>query len=298
MKKVLVIYYSQSGQLKEIIENVTLPFKGHNIDLTFYKIEMENPFPFPWDKKSFFNAFPETFLQISQKIKPIPTNVINQEYDLIILAYQVWYLSPSIPINSFLKSEQAKQLLQNKKVITISGSRNMWAKTQEKIHTLLTSYNTEIVGNIALTDRNINHVSVLTILHWMFTGEKTRYLGFFPIPGVQQDDINNSTKYGSIILPFLLKSEYKTLQKELINNGAVKINHFLIFTDVRANKLFNLWANLIYESPRRPFLLRLFSIYLWLGIWVLMPVAFLFYLLTYPLFFLKRKKELNYYQSL
>ncbi|MCB9227812.1 MAG: dialkylresorcinol condensing enzyme DarA [Chitinophagales bacterium] len=298
MKKVLVIYYTQSGQLKEIIDNVTKPLLDNSIDLTFFKIEMEKPFPFPWTSKSFFNAFPKTFLQIPQKIKPIPNEILNQDYDLIILAYQVWYLTPSIPINSLLKNEEAKQLFNGKKVLTLSGSRNMWARAQEKIHAILSDYKAEIVGNIALTDRNINHVSVLTILHWMFTGEKTRYLGFFPKPGVQQDDIDTSVKFGDIILPYIQKSDYQNMQKELTKAGAVNINHFLIFTDVRANKLFSLWANWIYGNPKRPFLLRLFSIYLWIGIWVLMPIAFLLYALTYPLFFLKRKKELNYYQSI
>ncbi|MEZ4929400.1 MAG: hypothetical protein R2777_05250 [Chitinophagales bacterium] len=234
-------------------------------------------------------------MQIPQKIKPIPNEILNQDYDLIILAYQVWYLTPSIPINSFLKSEEAKQLFNGKKVLTLSEAE-IHGQGSEKIHTILSDYKAEIVGNITLTDKNINHVSVLTILHWMFTG-KTRYLGFFQNLVPQQDDIDTSVKFGDIILPHIQNRTTKYAE-ELAKAGAVNINHFLIFTDVRANKLFGLWANWIYKILKDHFLLRLFSIYLWIGIWVLMPIAFLLYALTYPLFFLKRKKELNYYQSI
>ena len=39
---------------------------------------------------------------------------------------------------------------------------------------LLSDLEANLVGNIALVDRNINHVSVVTIVHWMFSGEKTK----------------------------------------------------------------------------------------------------------------------------
>ena len=65
MKKVLVIYYTQSGQLLEIAKNVTRNLNdSEEVDLTFYEIKLKNDFPFPWDRKYFYNIFPETFLQI------------------------------------------------------------------------------------------------------------------------------------------------------------------------------------------------------------------------------------------
>ena len=160
MKNVLVIHYSQSGQLTEILDNLTLPFTSDDeINITHYIIEME--------KSAFFNAFPESFLQIPAAIKPPSNAILEKQYDLIILGYQVWYLSPSIPVNSFLKSAFAKQIFKNTPVITVIGARNMWVKAQEKMKVLLTDVGANLVGNIALVDRNINHVSVVTIVHWM-----------------------------------------------------------------------------------------------------------------------------------
>ena len=89
MKRILVIYYTQSGQLKEIADNFVAPFQKKGVEVDFYQIEMETPFPFPWTNESFFGAFPESFLEIPQPIKPVSTAIMSKEYDLIVLAYQV-----------------------------------------------------------------------------------------------------------------------------------------------------------------------------------------------------------------
>ena len=72
MKNVLVVYYSQSGQLAEIVQNLVKPMQAsEGVTVDFYKIEMIEDFPFPWTNDTFFGAFPESFLMIPQEIKPI-----------------------------------------------------------------------------------------------------------------------------------------------------------------------------------------------------------------------------------
>ncbi|MDO4228233.1 MAG: dialkylresorcinol condensing enzyme DarA [Capnocytophaga sp.] len=299
MKKVLVVYYSQTGQLKDIADHLVRPMQESNeVEVDFCKIEMENDFPFPWTAESFFGAFPESFLLIPQPIKPLSQQIINKNYDLIILAYQVWFLSPSIPFNSFLQSKQGKQLITGKPVITVSGTRNMWVLAQQKVKKLIENANGKLVGNIALTDRNFNHISVITIVHWLFTGKKERYLGIFPLPGVSQSDIERSVDFGSIILSHVKSGNYEQMQTKIIQKGGVHIKHFLISADKKANRLFGIWANKIYGSPKRKFLLKCFHLYLYVAIWVLMPIVFLFYLITYPFFWRKIQKEIKQAQSI
>jgi len=216
MKNVLVLYYTQSGQLEEIARNIAKPLLSDaNVNVTFCNIQLEKPFTFPWKKEAFFDAFPESFLQIPTKIHAPSEEVLSKKYDLVILAYQVWYLSPSIPVNSFLKSEYAKKLLENTPVITVIGCRNMWAMAQEKMKVILKDTGAKLVGNIALVDRHINHISVITIVEWMFSGEKKKYLGIFPKPGVSEKDIQESSKFGTIILNILKKYSLEIFQNEL-----------------------------------------------------------------------------------
>ena len=304
MKNVLVIYYSQSGQLLDISKNITKDLEdSEKVNVTFYEIKLKNNFPFPWDKKTFYNTFPETFLQSPAPLEDLDNPVLKEPYDLIILSYQVWYLSPSIPINSFLTTNIAKSLFENIPVITVIGCRNMWIMAQEKVKKLLVENKANLVGNIALVDRHINHISVITILHWMMSGVKSRFLGFFPKPGVSDKDIEASTKFGAVILNDLLEGGFKNLQKKLVLKGAIKIKPFLIVMDKRANILFGKWANFIASKgeahckERQPYI-KLFSIYLMVAIWLIAPIVFLLFLLTFIPLTRKRLKDKKYYSSI
>ena len=300
MKNVLVIHYSQSGQLTEILDNLTLPLSSDDeINITHYTIEMEKEFPFPWNKSAFFNAFPESFLQIPAAIKAPSNTILEKQYDLIILGYQVWYLSPSIPVNSFLKSAFAKQIFKNTPVITVIGARNMWVKAQEKMKVLLADLGANLVGNIALVDRNINHVSVVTIVHWMFSGEKTKYLGIFPKPGVSESEIKNASKFGNIIKQSLLNKNFNNLQDELLKLDAVEIRPFLVEMDKKANKMFKIWSNFIINKKKsREFWLKVFNVYLWVAIWLISPIVIILHLLKYPFIATKIAKEKALYKKI
>jgi hypothetical protein len=299
MKNVLVIYYTQSGQLESIARNIAKPFlDSEEINLTFHEIQLEKPFPFPWNKESFFDAFPESFLQIPTGLKPVSEEILNTKFDLVLFHYQVWYLSPSIPINSFLKSDDAKKILNNTPVITISGSRNMWIMAQEKIKVLLRKANANLVGNVALVDRVGNLISVITIVEWMFSGVKKKYLGIFPLPGVSEKDIKESIQFGEIMLDSLQKNNLAQLQPKLVDAGAVKISSYLVTVDKTANKIFNKWSNIIYKNQKnRKQLLKVFNVYLFLAIWLISPIVYILHLITYPLKLKSIKKETQYYQG-
>lgn len=303
MKKVLVVYYTQSGQLLDISRNITKELEGSTaIELSYYEIKLKNKFPFPWNKREFYNAFPESFLQIPTDLTDLENPILQEKYDLIILSYQVWYLSPSIPVNSFLKNDVAKTLFANTPVITVIGCRNMWIMAQEKVKKLLTLNKATLVGNIALVDRHVNHISVITIVHWMLSGVKTKYLGIFPKPGVSDKDIEESSKFGTVILKNVLIDKYDDLQNQLLEKNAVKIKPFLIVMDKRANILFGKWARLIFSKgkpnskERQPYI-KLFSLYLMLAIWVIAPIVFLLFLITFIPLTRKILSDKKYYSS-
>jgi hypothetical protein len=299
MKNVLVIYYSQSGQLESIAKNIAKPLLNSNeINVLFHEIQLEKPFPFPWNNDAFFGAFPESFLQIPTGLKPVSDEIMNTKFDLILLNYQVWYLTPSIPINSFLKSPEAKQLLSNVPVVTINGSRNMWVMAQEKVKTLLKQNNAFLKGNIALVDRVGNLISVITIVEWMFSGVKKKYLGIFPLPGVSDKDIDESSKFGDVILSSLLENDLDHLQQKLVDIDAVKVSSYLVTVDRTANKIFAKWSNLIInKGESRKSWTKVFKVYLLLAIWLISPIVYILHVLTYPLKVQKIKKEVAYYKG-
>ena len=299
MKNVLVLYYTQSGQLEDIVKNLASPLLSDaDVNVTFCDISLEKPFPFPWKKDDFFNAFPESFLQIPAKVLAPSEAILNAKYDLIILGYQVWYLSPSIPVNSFLKSEYAKQLFDATPVVTVIGARNMWVMAQEKMKKILQELNAELVGNVALVDRHINHVSVITIVEWMFSGKKENYLGIFPKPGVSEEEIQGASKFGRIIQKYLHVGSFSDLQQKLVADGAVEIRPFLVEMDKKANKMFQKWANLIIKKTHsRPNWLKVFNVYLLVAIWLISPIVYILHLFTFPLKYSRIQREKQYFKG-
>lgn len=304
MKKVLVVYYTQTGQQKEILDQLLAPLADDPaVELTFHRIQPVTDYPFPWNGHRFFDAFPESFLQIPCALKPMDEQVLNERYDLVVLGYQVWYLSPSIPFNSFLQSEEAKRLLRDTPVATVINCRNMWVMAQEKVKKVLYEIGAHHVGNVALVDRHLNHVSVITIVHWMMKGRKDSYLGIFPKPGVSEEDISGAVKFGRSLLPHLHSGDYATLQAEWIAQGGVRVKPVLVFTDKRANTMFAKWAKIIRSKglpkseARKPWL-KAFNYYLLFAIWVLAPIVALLFLILHLPFLSLVRKEKRYHQSI
>ncbi|RRJ94018.1 dialkylrecorsinol condensing enzyme DarA [Flavobacterium macacae] len=299
MKNVLVIHYSQSGQLTEIAQNIAKPLvENPELNVSFHTISPVKPYPFPWNKDTFFDVFPESFLQIPTELNPIPNEILDKKYDLILFSYQVWYLTPSIPANSFLKSSQAKKLLENTPVVTIIACRNMWALAQEKVKKLLKANNADLKGNLAFIDRAGNLISVVTIVDWMFSGIKKKYLGIFPLPGVSQKDINEADKFGKIINESLSQNNFENLQEKFVENNGVYVSPYLVNVDKKGNFIFSKWSKFISKRKNtRSSWLKVFYVYLFIAIWVISPIVYILHVLTYPLTFQKRKKAIKYYQS-
>lgn len=299
-KNILVIYYSQTGQLEDIVRNIAKPFETQKeeYDVTYYNIQLKEDFPYPWPGDVFFDTFPESYLQIPKEILPPSEEILNKKYDLILFGYQVWFLTPSIPIISFLKSGYAAQLLKDTPVVTISGTRNMWMLSQEKLKVYLRDLKAKLVGNIALVDRHDNYTSVLTIVRWLTKGQKEK-TGLLPAAGVSDEEITGSVKYGEIIEKHLKNTDLENLQPDLVKNGAIEIRPFLVRVEKVGNKIFTVWSNLIIKKKeKRPLLIKFFKVYLMTAIWVISPVVLVLHLLTTPIFWFKRQKQKRYLQGI
>lgn len=125
-----------------------------------------------------------------------------------------------------------------------------------------------------------------------------KILRIFPLPGVSEKDIQESPKFGEIILTDLKTNNLNDLQPKLVANGAVKISPYLVTVDKTANKIFNKWSNLIYKNQKnRKLLLKVFNVYLFLAIWLISPIVYILHLISYPFKLKTIKRETQYYQG-
>lgn len=300
MKNVLVVTYSQSGQLDQIVSNIISGF-SENIKIHRCKLKPKPEFPFPWKGISFWDAMPESVELIPSELeKPEIDELVD--YDFVILGYPIWFLSPPIPLTTFFKSAIATSVLKGKPVLTVIGARNMWVGAQEQVKAMIVENGGKPVGNIVLTDRHQNLPSVVTIIYWMTTGKKDRYLGIFPKPGVSDRDIEEADRFGPIISFAIKENKYDDLQDNLLKLEAVRLKPDIVSMEEKAKRIFGIWSKFIRKkggpgAKERIPRLKMFSRYLLFIIFVVSPIASLVFYLTYPLFFIRIGRKMRYYKQ-
>lgn len=269
-KKVLAIYYTQSGQLGQIIDHLTTPLIEAGVSVEKVRVNLSKNYAFPWTADNFFSVMPDCVLDVPAELAPFELK--ETAYDLVILGYQAWFLSPSIPFNSLLNHPDLVAILKNTPVITVTGARNMWLNAFVRVKKLIHATGAKLEGNIALVDTHPNPISFVTIFHWMLHGKKDRYLNIFPPPGVSDTDIKHSVIFGERILPHLNSNKWDGLQDELVTEGAVKLNYNLMIIESVAGKIFALWANFIVKRKNRAIWLKAFKYYLLIAFFIGAPI--------------------------
>lgn len=292
-KKVLAIYYTQSGQLGEIIDNFTTPLIESGASVEKVNINPPSAYPFPWTGKSFFSVMPDCVLGIPREQAPFELK--EKSYDLIVLGYQPWFLSPSIPVNTLLSNTAFKALLKDTPVITITGARNMWITAFERIKKILQNAGAKLTGHIVLVDKHPNFVSFVTIFFWMLTGRKERFLNIFPKPGVAGTDISNTQEFGRIVEPYLNNNRWEGMQAELVAKKAVEIKYNLMFIESKASRIFSLWANFIVKRKKRDPWLVAFKYYLFIALFIAAPIILTVNWIFFKPFSFKRIRQKKQY---
>src|SRR5204863_9194288 len=134
------------------------------------------PYPFPWPLLRFFDAMPEAVLLDPPPLEPLAVRP-DEHFDLVVLAYQVWFLSPSGPVTAFLKSESGKRLLRGRPVVTVIACRNMWLIAQETVKRLIHEAGGRLVDNVVFTDQGGTLATFITTPRWLLTGRRNAFWG-------------------------------------------------------------------------------------------------------------------------
>lgn len=276
MTRILVVYYSQTGQLTRAVQSMLSPLAGRtDVQIVWQNLEPVEAFPFPWGFLRFFDTFPECVHLDPPPIRPVAF-APDARFDLVVLAYQVWFLSPSLPVTAFLKSPAA-QVLRDTPVITFIACRNMWLSAQEKVRTMLKDLGARHIDNVVLVDQGPPWATFITTPRWVLTGKKNGFWGLFPPAGVSESEIRGAARFGRALaasLP-LLQSAPGPLLSGL---GAVKVMPGYVTGEKIAHRSFRLWGLLLRALGRpgslpRRVVLVVYILFLVAMILTVMPVS-------------------------
>ncbi len=302
MKKILVVYFSQTGQLKRVVDSFVEPLNSQT-DILLVKEEIEplNPYPFPWPFLEFIDQFPEAVYLDPPDLKPFLFDS-TVKYDLVILAYTVWFLSPSPPIVGFLKSDQGRSILRDTPVITLIACRNMWLQAQEQVKQLLSEVGARHIDNVVLTDRGSTLKTLVTTPRWMLTGRRNAFLGIFPRAGITDDDIDSSKRFGRAILSAFRDNKINLNQSVLNGLKAVAVNQKLISGEKIGRRSFQIWGKLFRAfgkqgNRKRRFAALIYSAFLFSMVFTVVPITMAFRIMLAPLRRSQIKKQCEYFSQ-
>ena len=284
--KVAVFYFSQSGQALSVAKSICTPIVESGHQVVYKQICPLEEFPYPWNKNEFFEIFPETRLGLP----PIGMKAIDlsdiEDAELVIIAGQSWFLSPSIPIQSFFNDGVVRSYLHGRDVVFVNACRNMWLMTARQIKGYTRDIGARLVGHIVLQDNHANLVSALTIVRWlMFNKKDGKFL--LPDAGVSKKDIESANRFGHVIANAYSNGKVDSLQDELLKEGAIIYKPSVLFLEKAGHRMFGIWARFIrkkggYRDKRRQTRVNLFFYYLLFVLFVVSPFGQLFFFLTYP----------------
>lgn len=297
MKRVLVVHFSQTGQLARIVRRLVAPLAGE-VELVEEVLRPRTPYPFPWPLLRFFDAMPEAVLLDPPPLEPIRA---SGHFDLVVLAYQVWFLAPSGPIAAFLKSDEGKRLLRGRPVVTVIGCRNMWLNAQEAVKRLIQDAGGELRDNVVFTDNAPTMATLITTPRWLLTGRRDAFLGL-PPAGIAEADIAGAERFGNALLQALRAGREKSGQPMLAGLGAARVDPRLIFSERAGRRAFGAWSRIIRLGGRPGSwlclpLVALFCLYLVAMILAVVPASLLLQRLLAPLLARRLESQRAYFEA-
>ncbi|MEW6259152.1 MAG: dialkylresorcinol condensing enzyme [Thermodesulfobacteriota bacterium] len=245
MKNILLIYYTQSGQLFEIARSLTKPLSDNpDINLDLVNVEPLIPYPFPWPFLRFFDVLAESVLMVAPEMKSFQINK-GSTYDLILLCYTVWFLSPSLPITGFLKSSDAR-IMQGVPVITIVNARDKWVTAQEQVKRWIDHHGGRLVGHIAVIPDTPALAGLVTTLRWLWAGKKKGFWRF-PDAGVPKAQIDGLERFGRLIRDGLMDGSIDKGLPVLEGYDSAAIDPDLVRQERVGYRVFQFWARAIHS---------------------------------------------------
>lgn len=122
--RVLLVYYSLSGQTKGLLDNLAGGLREAGVEVTSERLKLQIRLRFPLG--SFIKTILMMFTTFFRKRLAIePLSITNTEgFDLIILAGPTWSYNPSGPVLAFL--DRDGKLLKGKTVLPLISCRGYW----------------------------------------------------------------------------------------------------------------------------------------------------------------------------
>lgn len=211
--RVLLLYYSYTGQAQKVLGAAGEVFRSRGCEVSEASISFTDP---KYSEK--FSRFPmrrvwPDMLSVlgAQKRNEIgeiqtPDTVRDADYDLILIGSPTWWDNVSMPMRSFLTSEEARTLLSGKPFAVFVVCRTFWQANLEGVRELAEAAGGRYVDEIHFTYPGDNVRSMLALTSYLGTGEyRKKSLGLtLPPTNVQPEQLEQTRIFAGRLADRLL----------------------------------------------------------------------------------------------
>ena len=204
--RVLLLYYSYTGQSQKVLQAAGEVFRERGYDVTEAPIEFTDPryaerfsrFPMRKVWPEFLGMLPAQTLQRTGDIRT-PDAVRTGDYDLICIGSPTWWRTVSMPLRSFLKSHEARNLLGGRRFAVFVVCRRYWRENLTGVRKLAEKKGGRYVDGIHFTYPGGQLPSMLSLTSYLGSGEyKDRYLGVrLPPTNISDEQIEESRRFAA-----------------------------------------------------------------------------------------------------
>jgi hypothetical protein len=204
--RILFVYYTFTQQALKVVEAMGAVLGERGFEVRHAPIELTDT-----RYAGRFSTFPlrHVYLDLLMMLLPqlrratgeirIPEEAGEGDYDLVCVGSPTWWLTTCLPIRSFLKSDNARRLLEGKRFAAFVVCRRYWRNNLKTVKKLGAKRGGEYVGGVHFTYQGGQVRSLLSLASYLATGEyRERYLGVsIPRTNLQPEHLEAAREFAS-----------------------------------------------------------------------------------------------------
>lgn len=206
--RVLLLYYTYTGQSLKVLEAAADVFRDRGCEVHKAEIEFTDRryaqhfsrFPMRRVWPDMLSVFPAQVRRATGEIRT-PETVRDGDYDLICIGSPTWWRTVSMPMRTFLKSGEARELLDGKPFAVFVVCRRYWRENYTAVRKLAAKQGGRYVGGVHHAYPGDQVRSMLSLTSYLGTGEyRDRYLGVrIPTTNVQPEQLEQTRTFASAL---------------------------------------------------------------------------------------------------
>lgn len=210
-RRILILYYSHTGQTRRVLEAVRdeLLKSQHRVDMV--PLEPVEDFRFPWSPLALLGLCLRTYAgrDLSVALKDLPQRVRDEPYEIVLVGYQPWFLTPSVPVRSFLSCAMG-ELLRGRQVVSVITTREQWKATYRVFEQKVASLGGRVVDNLVVKDPSKQPMNMVTTVFYLLTGrtlDRGVFKRVFPPVGIGDGGVEQARIFGERLAARLATGE-------------------------------------------------------------------------------------------